>query len=204
MTQILKTKKKLSKPALILVIGIVIIAIPCLVFAGILGISWLQKGTPRNGSRFKDDLVVEISKSDVKDIEADLATLPNIDSVEVSCDQGQLKVFIDINDSLSETDVDSIMTQAYNKITAKLPIDTYFTKTDAARNYDLQINVYTSIEASEIGASNPRQYKLLHKNSSQESYQIDDLAKPKNEELARELEGLTIEDKTAEDDKVEE
>lgn len=200
MSEILKPKKKLSKSALILIIGIIIIAIPCLVFAGILGISWLQKGTPREGSRFKDDLIVEISKSDVNDIETDLATLPSIDSIEVTCEQGQLKVFIDTNDSLSEADVDNIMTQAYNKITAKLPIDKYFTKTDAARNYDLQINVYTTIEASEIGSSNPRQYKLLHKNSAEDAYQIDNLAKPKNEDIARELEGLVEEDTAEADD----
>ncbi|MBR3005371.1 MAG: hypothetical protein IKH68_01815, partial [Erysipelotrichaceae bacterium] len=36
-----------------------------------------------------------------------------------------------------------------------------------------------------------RQYKLLHKNSAEETYGIDDLAHPKDPALAAELEGLT-------------
>lgn len=203
--EILKTKKKLSKPALILTIGIVIIAIPCLVFASILGIAFIQKGSPRLGSRFKGDLVEKISSSDVNDVKTDLETLGNIDSIEVTCEQGQLKVFIDVSDSLTESDVDNMLTQAYNKITAKLPIDKYFTQTQDARNYDLQINIYTTIEASEIGSANPRQYKLLHKNSAEETYQIDNLAKPKNESIAKELEGLTDEvDEESTEESVEE
>jgi len=184
----IKEKKKLSTAALVLIIGIVIIAIPCLVFAGILGISALQTGSPRQGSRFDNDLTVQITDADVATIKSDLEAIGNVETVEVSCGQGQLKVFIDTNDNLTEADVDNIMTEAYNKVTSKLPIGTYFTKTDSAKMYDLQINVYTTAEASEIGATNPRQYKLLHKNSAEEAYQIDNLAQPKNEDIARELE----------------
>ena len=97
-----KEKKKLSKSAIVLIVGIVVIAIPVLVFVGILGISALQTGTPRNGSRFDNDLVNEITNDNLTTIENDLNTISNIESVEVVLSEGQLKIFIDTVDTLSE------------------------------------------------------------------------------------------------------
>lgn len=195
-----KKKKKLSKSGLIIIIGIVIIEIPCIVFASILGISALQTSTPRDGSRFKDDLVNKITNDDCKAIETSLKTIGNVETVEVVLSEGQFKVFIDTNDTLTEAQVDAIVSDAYNKVIAKLPIATYFTRTSSAKMYDLQINVYTSAEQSAI-----RQYKLLHKNAAEETFQIDDLAHPKDQKLVDELEGrIPAEDDIAEEDAEEE
>lgn len=177
-------KKKLSKSAIILIVAAVIILIPCLVFAGILGISALQTGTPREGSRFKDDLVNKISNDDVKELKSSLSSMSNVESVEVKVSEGQLKIYIDTNDSIDETTFDKIVSDTYSKVISRLPISTYFTKTDTAKMYDLQINVYTTIEDKE-----GRQYKLLHKNSAEETYMIDDLVHPKDKKLVDELEG---------------
>ena len=186
-----RKRKRLSKSALVLIIGLCIIAIPIIIFLAILGISALQTGSPREGSRFDNDLDPSISNSEVSSLENDLKTISSIEEVEVVLSQGQLKVFIDTNDNLTEEQVDSIITEAYNKVNSKLPINTYFTATDSRKMYDLQINVYTVAEASPIGAENSRQYKLLHKNSTESTYGIDDLAHPKDPALAAELEGLT-------------
>ena len=193
-----KQKKKLSKSGLVLLIGIIIIAIPCLVFVGILGISALQTGSPREGSRFKNDLVNEITKNDVSSIEEDLKAIGSVESVEVKVSEGQLKIFIDTDDSLTESQVDSIVTDAYNTVISKLPLGSYFTKTDEAKMYDLQINVYTVPEQSAN-----RQYKYLHKNSSEESFQIDDLAHPKDPKLVDELHGEVTEQSEEEEQPTE-
>lgn len=185
-----RKRKKLSKSALVLIIGLFIIAIPIIIFLAILGISALQTGAPREGSRFDNDLEPAITSSDVKFLQDDISTISSIENVEVILSQGQLKVYIDTNDNLTEEQVDSIVTNAYNKVNSKLPINTYFTATDSRKMYDLQINVYTMAEASPIGAENSRQYKLLHKNSTESQYSIDDLAHPKDPNLAAELEGL--------------
>ena len=185
-----KKKRKLSRSAIVLIVGIFIIAIPVVIFLAILGISALQTGTPREGSRFDGDLQPAIESAQVESLKADLESIGSLDSVEVVLAQGQLRIYIDTNDSLTEEQVDSILTAAYNKVNAALPIGTYFTSKESAKMYDLQINVYTSPEASEIGAENSRQYKLLHKNAAEEQYSIDDLAHPKNPALAAELEGL--------------
>lgn len=185
-----KEKKKLSRSALILIISLIIIAIPIVIFLAILGISALQTGTPRNGSRFDNDLDPAISNSQVSALKDDLSSISQVEDVEVVLSEGQLRIFIDTADSLSEEQVDSILTNAYNKVNSALPIATYFTATSSKKMYDLQINVYTTAEASEINAANSRQYKLLHKNSAEEVYGIDDLAHPKDPALAAELEGL--------------
>lgn len=194
-----KEKKRLSRSALVLIVGLIIIAIPVCIFAGILGISALQTGSPREGSRFDNDLDPAITNDDVTNLQQKLSVLGQVENVEVVLSEGQLRIFIDTNDNLSEEQVDSILTSAYNAVNSSLPITKYFTATESKKMYDLQINVYTTAEASEIGATNSRQYKLLHKNSAEETYGIDDLAHPKDPALAAELEGLTEPETTEEE-----
>ena len=189
-----KPKKRLSKSALVLIIGLIIIAVPVITFLAILGISALQTGTPRDGSRFDNDLNPAITKDQISSLQNDLNTLGSIENVEVKVSEGQLKIFIDTDDNLSEEQIDSMLVNAYNKVNSALPINTYFTSTSSSKMYDLQINIYTSAEASEIGSTNSRQYKVLHKNSTESQYGIDDMAHPKNPTLAAELEGLTQSD----------
>ena len=187
-----KEKKRLSRSALVLIVGIIIIAIPVIAFLTILGVAALQTGSPREGSRFENDLDPQITADTVSALESDLKSIGSIQNVEVILSQGQLRVFIDTDDSLNEEQVDAIVTSAYNKVNSLLPINTYFTATDTKKMYDLQINVYTTAEATAVGNSDSRQYKLLHKNSMEETYSIDDMAHPKDPALAAELEGLTI------------
>lgn len=187
-----KEKKRLSRSALVLIVGIIIIAIPVIAFLTILGVAALQTGSPREGSRFENDLDPQITADTVSALESDLKSIGSIQNVEVILSQGQLRVFIDTDDSLNEEQVDAIVTSAYNKVNSLLPINTYFTATDTKKMYDLQINVYTTAEATAVGTSDSRQYKLLHKNSMEETYSIDDMAHPKDPALAAELEGLTI------------
>ena len=186
-----KEKKKLSRSAIVLIVGLIIIAIPVCIFVGILGISALQTGSPREGSRFEGDLEPAITDEQVAAVETKLNALSSIESIEVILKEGQLRIFIDTADTLSEEQIDSLLTSAYNAVNSELPISTYFTATESKKMYDLQINIYTTAEASPLGDENGRQYKLLHKNSAEETYGIDDLAHPKDPALAAELEGLT-------------
>lgn len=186
-----KEKKKLSRSAIVLIVGLIIIAIPVCIFVGILGISALQTGSPREGSRFEGDLEPAISEEQVAAVETKLNALSSVESIEVILKEGQLRIFIDTADTLSEEQIDSLLTSAYNAVNSELPISTYFTATESKKMYDLQINIYTTAEASPLGDENGRQYKLLHKNSAEETYGIDDLAHPKDPALAAELEGLT-------------
>ena len=191
-----KEKKRLSRSAIVLIVGLIIIAIPVCIFLGILGVSYLQTGTPREGSRFDGDLEPAITEENLSSIKDKLSQLSSVEEIEVVLSEGQLRIFIDTEDTLSEAQVDSLLTSAYNTVNGELPISIYFTATESKKMYDLQINVYTSPEASEIDAASSRQYKLLHKNSAEETYGIDDLAHPKDPALAAELEGRTPSEQT--------
>ena len=184
-------KKRLSRSAIVLIVGLIIIAIPVCIFLGILGVSAMQTGTPREGSRFDGDLDPAITEANVESLKTKLSALSSVEDLEVVLSQGQLRIFIDTVDTLSEEQVDSLLTSAYNAVNSELPISTYFTASESKKMYDLQINVYTTAEASAVGDDSGRQYKLLHKNSAEETYGIDDLAHPKDPALAAELEGLT-------------
>lgn len=188
-TKVTRQKKRLSKSALVLIIGILIIAIPIAIFLAILGISALQTGSPRLGSRFNNDLNPEISNSQVEALTSELKAMSSIEEVEVILAQGQLRIFVDTDDNMSDEQFDSLVTSVYSKVNSSLPIDTYFTATDTEKMYDLAINVYTKAQASDLDADSSRKYKLLHKNSMEDTYQIDDLANPKNPELAAQLQG---------------
>ncbi|MBO7698343.1 MAG: hypothetical protein J6S38_04830 [Erysipelotrichaceae bacterium] len=131
-----KQRKKLSRSAIVLIVGLIIIAIPIIIFLSILGISALHTGTPRDGSRFEGDLDPAITEENVAAVKADLETLGSIDSVEVICSEGQLKIYIDTNDNLSEAQVDTILTNAYSKVNSKLPVSTYFTSNNSKKMYD--------------------------------------------------------------------
>lgn len=188
-TKVKRQKKRLSKSALVLIIGILIIAIPIAIFLAILGISALQTGSPRLGSRFNNDLNPEISNSQVEALTSELKAMSSVEEVEVILAQGQLRIFVDTDDNMSDEQFDSLVTSVYSKVNSSLPIDTYFTATDTEKMYDLAINVYTKAQASDLDADSSRKYKLLHKNSKEDTYQIDDLAHPKNPELAAQLQG---------------
>ena len=186
-----KERKRLSRSALVLIIGLIIIAIPVCIFAGILGISALQTNTPREGSRFENDLDPAITAEQISTLKEKLSAISQTEEVEVVLTEGQLRIFIDTADNLNEAQIDSIMTSAYNTVNSIVPISTYFTAGETKKMYDLQINVYTTTESAALGTAETRQYKLLHKNSAEETYGIDDLAHPKDPALAAELEGLT-------------
>ena len=93
-----KQKKKLSRSAIVLIVGLIIIAIPVLIFLGILGVSALHTGTPRDGSRFEGDLDPSITAEHVSALKSEIESIGSIDSVEVICSEGQLKIYIDTND----------------------------------------------------------------------------------------------------------
>lgn len=184
-----KKAKKLSKSAIVLIVGLCIIAIPCLVFLGIILSASLKTGKPIIGDRFKNDLVNEISKSDCSDIEKDIKALSNIDAVEVEFPQtGRLVVSVDVSDSLSEEETYKLAESIYETIIKTLPVQKYFTATDNAKMYDLTINVYT-----EAKASDNRTYVIVTKNSQVELPSFQVVSKPLNEELAKELRGETQE-----------
>ena len=187
-TPVKEKKKGISKSGIVLIVGLCIIAIPVIVFVAIILSASLKTGTPISGDRFKNDLVNEIKKSHVSTIEDDIERLSNVQEVEVELlDTGRLTIFVDVTDSLSEEETTKLAEEVYNKVIETLPVQTYFTATDNAKMYDLSINVYTTMEDSPS-----RTYIIVTKNSKVELPTYQNVAKPLDEELAKELRGETV------------
>lgn len=185
--QVTKARKKLSKSALVLIIGLCIIGIPLLVYGGILLQAQLQTGTPIFGDRFVGDLDPAITDSEMSELETELGSLSKVESVNIELASAQMRVNIDTVDSITTEDLEALLEEAYDVINRKLPISTYFTSTDSKKMYDLAINAYNYIDSEDEGMN----YVLLTKNAMMSTYSIQVVSEPLDSELASELRGET-------------
>ena len=185
--QVTKARKKLSKSALVLIIGLCIIGIPLLVYGGILLQAQLQTGTPIFGDRFVGDLDPAITDSQMSELETELGSLSKVESVNIELASAQMRVNIDTVDSITTEDLEALLKEAYDVINRKLPISTYFTSTDSKKMYDLAINAYNYIDSEDEGMN----YVLLTKNAMMSTYSIQVVSEPLDSELASELRGET-------------
>lgn len=196
-----KPKRQLSKPALALVIGLLIIIIPCTIYGGILIHAVLQNNKPVEGDRFKGDLDPKISKDDIAKIEDKLKNLSNVESVKVEVSSGQMRIYLDTKDSLSDEDVEEVAKSAYDLVDSVCSINKYFTSKDSKRMYDLSINAYNFIDSE----NEDMIYYIVTKNAMMEDKDIQLVSEPLNPELAAELRGeLTEEEVEGEDAPTEE
>ena len=185
--QVKNPRKKLSRSALVLIIGLFIIGIPLLVYGGILLQAQLQTGTPIFGDRFVGDLDPAITDSQMSELETELGSLSKAESVNIELTSAQMRVNIDTVDSITTEDLEAIIKEAYDIVNKKLPISTYFTSTDSKKMYDLAINAYNYIDSEDEGMN----YVLLTKNAMMSNYSIQVVSEPLDSELASELRGET-------------
>ena len=180
-------KKKMSKGGIVLLVGIIVILIPCLIFGGILISAALKTGKPVVGSRFDNDLEPSITNSDTKTIESNIKTLSGVENCTIELKSAQYRVNVDVDDSLSDKEIESLIIDIYNEVNKTLSISTYFTATDSKKMYDLAINVYNFIDED----SDNMIYYLLTKNSKMDTYTVQCVSKAVDEDLAKELRGET-------------
>jgi len=186
MEKVVKKKVKLSKSALILIIGILIIAIPCVIFGGIILSSYMQSGSPVIGKRFDNDLTNEITKDKADTILSSIKSLSNVDDASYeSFETGTFTLLVDINDSATSEEAAQIAASVYEIVDKTLPIATYFTQTDSIKNYDLSIQIYNREDANDD--YDTWVYVFLTKNSKMETPEVT--ITPVNPELAKELRG---------------
>lgn len=184
-----KPRKKLSKSAIVLIVGLCIIFIPLMVYGGILLSAQLQTGTPILGDRFKGDLDPAITNDDIKALEEEIAKISNVESVDIVLTSAQFRINVDATDSISSEGLDTLLDAVYSKVNQKLPISTYFKSTDTKKMYDLAINAYNFIDSQ----NEDMNYVILTKNAMMETYSKQVLSEPKDADLASELRGETVE-----------
>ncbi len=191
----IKKKKKMSKGGIVLLVGAIIILIPCLIFGGILLSAALETGKPVVGNRFNNDLNPSISSSITSSLKTSIKALSGVEDCDIVLTSAQYRVNVDTVDSLSDSEIQNLVVEVYNVVNQQLPISTYFTATDSEKMYDLSINVYNNTSDGNI-------YYILTKNSKMTAYSIQCVSSPVDEDLAKDLRGenaSSTEDTTTEE-----
>ena len=180
-----QNKRKMSKSATMLVIGLLVIFIPCAIYAGILISAALQTGSPILGERFDGDLDPAITKNDISSIETKLSSIDGVEEVKVVLLSGQMRVNVNVDDALTNEQIEVIIDEAYEGVTGVLSIDKYFTSNNGKRMYDLAINVYNLVDPEDDSMV----YYILTKNAMMEEKTIQLVSEPLNPDLAADLRG---------------
>ena len=189
-----KGKKKLSKGALVLIISLIIILIPCLIFGGILISAALESGKPVDGNRFKGDLNPAITSSNTSSIKNSIEALSGGERCDIELTSAQYRVNVDTVDTLTDKQIEDLCVDIYNIVNKELPMATYFTASSSEKMYDLAVNVYNKIDDDNI-------YYILTKNSKMDTYSVQCVSSAVDEELASDLRGENdIEEPTEKDD----
>lgn len=184
-----ETKKNAGKQSHILVwIAAAVILIPTILVGVVVMTSTENSGTPVVGSRFSEtDLSPAITDDQITQIEAAMKELDYAESVEVNLKSATLRINIDLDDIVDEVDeelVKKLASQAYDKVDAILPVETYFTQQSDAKMYDLSINVYNYSSFDEEHTEDHWIYVCLTKTSASEKSVVDVLSVPRDEETA--------------------
>ena len=189
-----KGKKKLSKGALVLIISLIIILIPCLIFGGILISAALESGKQVDGNRFKGDLNPAITSSNTSNIKNSIEALSGVERCDIELTSAQYRVNVDTVDTLTDKQIEDLCVDIYNIVNKELPMATYFTASSSEKMYDLAVNVYNKIDDDNI-------YYILTKNSKMDTYSVQCVSSAVDEELASDLRGENdIEEPTEKDD----
>ena len=195
-----KEKKKLSKGAIVLIIGLVIIAIPVIVFLTIILSAALKTGKPIVGNRFDGDLNPAITSAQTTQLEKSIEAISGVDDCTIVLTSAQYRINVDTSDSLTSEQIEKLTVDVYNAVNSQLPVNTYFTASGSKKMYDLAINVYNFVDANNENMT----YYILTKNSKMEAYSLQCVSEPVDEDLAKELRGETVTPVEEDNENVEE
>ncbi|MDD4643389.1 MAG: hypothetical protein PHG99_07835 [Erysipelotrichaceae bacterium] len=186
-----KTKKvfKWTKSNTILTVGIIVIMIP-ITFVGVMLIqAYFATGEPINGNRIDNERAVEITQTQLDEINSQIKGLSEVETVEIQLKVATVRVYVDIKNTVLSDDYESLLTVIYSKIDDELPIADYFTNQDTLKQYDLEIHLYNDLEAT---GDTEFIYYIMNKNAAMAEPQFELVSEPRNAELADELRGDTV------------
>lgn len=139
----IKKNKKPKQGHKIVWFTLVIILIPVAIIGYVLLTSLGGQNEPVVGNRFDSkDLNPAISNDQIDQVQNAVSSIGGVESVEVNLKSATLRISIDIADSSSAESCNAIAQEAYNQVVAILPAETYFTNTEEAKMYDLEIDAY--------------------------------------------------------------
>ena len=168
----------------IIIIGLLIIAVPCAAFLYILLSAQAATGTAISGDRFTGDLDPAITETQMANVVTSVETIEGVESAEVILKSATVRVYVDTLDEMTPEVAEGIANQAYEKLTAECDPSVYFTQTASKKMYDIEVHAYNLTENRD---SEEFVYVILSKSSSMEAPIARLVSEPLDPELATQL-----------------
>ena len=179
-----KKKGRLDAASWIIIIGLLIIAVPCAAFLYILLSAQAATGTAISGDRFTGDLDPAITETQMANVVTSVETIEGVESAEVILKSATVRVYVDTLDEMTPEVAQGIANQAYEKLTAECDPSVYFTQTASKKMYDIEVHAYNLTENRD---SEEFVYVILSKSSSMEAPIARLVSEPLDPELAAQL-----------------
>ena len=160
---------------------VILIIIPVGYFVKLLHDASLEGNVPVLGDRLKHNLQFVITDEQLDSIRSSVGSMENVEKYEVNLIVDTLRVTVDANDELTSDQLKEMTKSIYAIVDENAPVDTYFVQHDDYKQYDMEINAFTNLDAeSPIIVS-------LYRNSNMENYTVQDLTSPVNKKIADRL-----------------
>ena len=179
-----KKKGRMDAASWIIIVGLLIIAIPCAAFLYILLSAQAATGTAISGDRFTGDLDPAIGETQMANVVTSVETIEGVESAEVILKSATVRVYVDTLDEMTPEVAEGIANQAYEKLTAECDPSVYFTQTASKKMYDIEVHAYNLTENRD---SEEFVYVILSKSSSMEAPIARLVSEPLDPELAAQL-----------------
>ncbi len=179
-----KKKKKKRHINFFLIIALIICIIPCAVVGYILYEAMQDTNSVINGERFANDLDPAITEDMRSSILTGVKMIDGVENAELSLTTATLRIMIDMNDTLTEEDANTIGQAAVDVVDQNAPLKTYFTTNGVKKMYDLEIIIYDML-GDDVTTS---VYVIYSKNGASENVTHQSLSTAKNPEKVAEIE----------------
>ena len=123
-----KQKKKMDAASWIIVIGLILIAIPCVAFAYILLSASAATGTVISGDRFTNDLDPAITEEQLAAVDTAVESIEGVESADVYLKSGTVRVYLNTIDEMTPEVAEDLANQAYDKLIQECDPSVYFTQ----------------------------------------------------------------------------
>ena len=178
-----KTKKnrKHSLSFYAIIISLLILAIPA-TFLAVSGISSLRgRGKPVVGNRFNNDHDPAIKEEDIKTLISQIEGLEYVSKANANLASATLRIYV-LDESLTTDSLESKQKEIYELVNGVLDIESYFTKTGAKKQYDLEIHLFNLDAVNETNEES-YVYGLYVKNSNMTEPYTQTLSEPLSQEM---------------------
>lgn len=179
-----KKQRKMDASAWIIIIGLILIAIPCIAFAYTLLSASAATGTVISGDRFTNDLDPAITEEQMTAVDSAVESIEGVESAEVILKSGTVRVYLNTIDEMTPEVAEDLANQAYEKLTQECDPAIYFTKSASKKMYDIEVHAYNLDENRD---SDTFVYVIVSKSSSMEAPIARLVSEPLDPELAAQL-----------------